>query len=419
MRTPLSLPAFLRGHKYLLLGLILGCFLCGSAGASDITVATIIVKGLDDIDREQLLRDLGIDEGYTYYPRLVSDIEKQGRRLSYLRYIDVRCQVIDGTAHLHLTVRMQKRIVIAPVITIGTDGDLSGGFNIQSRSLLHCRESWDIQAIAGGYTLIGMRMKEFKPWSDNLPGLNLELGLEDWSQPFWDPTQDIDERRKWALIGPSFRLPRAGRLLLLGGFESLETIPAVGYSEEGLDEYGLFKLSLRQPLLPNRLNLLASGKLRTPEGERGHLQGDVTLEAFYDLGRWNLEGRLKGGLVNAWAPVTSLYYMGSWDILHAYPCGERPAREFVSFRARGDIPFFSIPIKTRRNGPEADLVFSAFLLAEGANFRLNRTDDFESALDWGVGISAAIPIQPPMRISAGTIWGEDDESRQILMVENR
>jgi len=405
----------LAGRRDSLAALLLAALLLWPAvGAAQTRIATIIIRGLKHVERERLLEDLHVHEGDAYRAGLDRELEDRARRLPYLRALRARIQEGAVGVHLDLRVREASRVRFYPVFRVIEDGELAAGFDIESEALLGRDEIWRGTLMVGARTEARLALHDLRlapgPW---LPCLNYEFAIWDWDNAFLD----AETRKIWHLGGLSWRLPSAGRVRLLGGWESVETTPARGLDPLGEDAQPLYRATLRQPLASPDWVLSGWAELRAPEDFRDYARGEVRLDARRRQGRWILRARVATGFANNWNPVKDIFFLDSWRYLRGYPAGALPAREFHFLRLRADLPLFALPVRMNRFADAEDVVIGPYLLAEAARLRLDRGNPFTDAADYGLGLSAVIPGRVPMRLSGGVQWNRDGEATSIFLIE--
>ncbi len=248
-----------------------------------------------------------------------------------------------------------------------------------------------------------------------LPRLTLELGMSDYDDPF----RDSDITRWWSLAGPALPLPAAGRLTLLGGWERVDSKPARGLDPDGSEAQPLVRLEARQPLNGDALALAVETELRAPAGERGRARAEARLDGQRRLGRWQLEGRLTGGLVQHRSPRTEIVYLDAWRYLRGQAIGSLPAQEYQCLRLRADFRLHQFDVRFRRGSDPESVVFGPYFLLEGARFREYRAAASDAAGDWGLGLGALLPGRPRLRASLGLQWNDAGEPTTLFLLEER
>jgi len=383
--------------------------------AAEQRIATILIHGLRHIDRERLLDDLLLSEGGAYTNGLERRVERRARRLPYVRTLRVESRAGVRGMHLTLRVREASRLNLHPFFTVQEDGELGGGFHLESYTLLGLGERWLGTVMGGSRTEAHLAIREMNLGPAWLPDLAFDLGFYDWDDPFWKS----DVRRYWALAGPSFRLPGGGSVLVLGGFERISSNPPRGLDPGGEDDYALFRGIFRQPLRQDALELSLVTELWTREQERGFARGVLSLAGRRHQGRWDLEALAAAGLSTASSPTQGLQHLDSWRYLRAYELGSLPARDFHFLRLRADFRLIGMPVRLRRGAPESQLVYGLFVLAEGARLRLTRTDAYDAPFETGLGLSVSLPTRIASRASFGVIWDRDGNPKNIVLLEER
>lgn len=402
----------MRRPPLLSLGLLLLAALAArTAPAADLRVATILVQGLDRVERSQLLDDLRLHEGDGYAPEFERELERRGRRLPYLSSFRVESRSGNLGVHLTLRVKESRRLNIAPFLNTLDDGELDGGLRLDAAALVGLGELWEGRVLVGSYAEGRLGVRDL----GLLPGVSLaaEIGASDYDDPFLS----ADVSRRWGLVGPDLRLPGGGALGLRAGWERVDAEPAYGRDPDGSEAHVLSRLILRQPLLGEALELAVDAALRNPTDERGYARGVAALIARRGLGRWRLESRLAGGLASNDSPDTEIHRAAGWSILRAYEPGDFPAREFHAARVRADLTLFHLPIRLRRGAAPEPAALGPYFLLEAARFREYRARDFADATDWGLGVSMMLPARLPVRASLGLQWDEDGEAHSVFILE--
>ncbi|MBN2169939.1 MAG: hypothetical protein JW819_01305 [Candidatus Krumholzibacteriota bacterium] len=406
----------LAGRRASLVPLLFAALLLWPIGgaAAQTRIATIIIRGLQHVERERLLEDLHVHEGDTFHTGLDSELERRARHLPYLRAL--RAQIQEGATGVHLSLRVREasRVRFYPVFRVIEDGELAAGFDIESEALLGRDEIWRGTLMVGARTEARLALHDLRlaasPW---LPGLNYEFAVWDWDNAFLD----AETRKIWHLGGLSWRLPSAGRVRFLGGWESVQTTPPRGLDPLGEDAQPLYRATLRQPLGSPDWVLSAWTELRAPEATRDYALGAAQLDARRRQGKWILRALAASGFANNWNPVKDIFFIDSWRYLRGYPAGDLPAREFHFLRLRADLPLFALPVRMNRFTDAEDVIFGPYLLVEGARLRLDRSGSFTDAADYGCGLSAVIPGRVPMRLSGGVQWNRDGDATTIFLIE--
>ncbi len=376
-------------------------------------VVTIIIQGLQRIDRGQLLEDLALAEGDELGADFAVDLLRRGKMLPYLRSFSLESRMGDQGLHLTLMVREARRINFAPYAMVLDDGDLDGGLTMEGISILGRSERWLGRVLVGSYAEGSLLLRNLR-LAHGLPALDAEFGVSDYDDPFIESTIT----RWWGLAGPVFRLPGQGRLSLRVGGERLRhRKPQIRDFEETVSLL-LGRLELRQGLGVRGLRLLLDADLRKPADQRGYLRGVAFLEARRRPGRWRLEARLGAGLASHWSPETDIHHMAAWRYLRAYDPGDFPAREFQTGRLRAGVQVTRLPIQLRRGVRASWAEVGPYFLLESARFREYRVQDFTSAWDWGLGVSLLLPTRNPLRASFGAQWDEDGERRTVFILED-
>jgi len=375
-------------------------------------VVTILVQGLERLEREELLSALEIAEGGPYTEGLELRLEQRARSLPALRSLRVESRRGEQGVHLILRVREAPPLRIAPYVTVIDDGDLDGGLSLEGAAPLGRGEHWRGLLLVGSLAQGSLRVDELRS-AGPLPRLSLELGISDYDDPF----RDSQLTRWWSLAGPRFALPAAGRLTLLGGWERLDSEPARGSDPDGSEAQPLCRLELRQPLRGEGLVLSGESELRLPTDARGRARGEARLDARRRQGRWGLEARLAGGLAEARSPATESFYLDAWRYLRGQAIGSLPAREFHALRLRADFRLHQLEVGLRRNSAPEPVVFGPYFLLEGARFREYRAAAFAEAGDWGLGLGAILPGRPRLRASLGLQWNDAGEPTTLFLLE--
>ncbi len=382
------------------------------AASAEGTISTILVAGLKHVDREVLLDDLGIHEGDTVGDNLARRLRSRARELSYISGFEIDVQELTDGLHLNLRVRERPRFQLMPLIGTLDDGDLVGGMRLRSFSLFRRGESWDAILLAGSMADLSLQMNGlplFGPFS-----LAMDLRFQDWESPFLEA-----EHRNWHyLFGLRTRLPSAGRLTLLGGYETQSTRPYRGIPEnEGEDQQLLFTGQLRQPLGIAGLAVIARGALRSLADFDSYFWGEAGLDQRIRPGRWRFHTRLLGGGASWQSTAFATPFLSSWDWFHAYEAGELQTREFGFASWRGDLRLFGLPMRMSRRGPEVQAPVSVFFLAAAARHRMVSSDEWSYAGEGGMGISLIVP-EYDMRISAGGFVTREEEFRFLFILED-
>ncbi len=397
-------------------------FLCASIVAAQaaltppagLRVVTVLVQGLDRISRAQLLADLELAEGGPYAAGLERRLEARGRTLPYLRSLRVESRTGSQGMHLTLRVREASPLRLAPVVTVLDDGELDGGLALEGAAPLGRNERWRGRILVGPYAEGSLRVDALQ-LAPPLPDLTIEVGVSDYDDPF----RASEVTRWWSLAGPTLALPAAGRLTLLGGWERVDTAPARGLDPDGSEAQPLFRLEAAQPLAGEALALGLEAELRSPSAERGRARAEAWLDGRRRQGRWLLESRLAGGLVQHRSPLTEIAYMDAWRYLRGHASGSLPAREFQLLRLRADFRLHQFEVRLRRGSDPDPVVFGPYFLLEGARFREYRAAAFDEAGDWGLGLSAWLPGRPRLRASLGLQWNDAGEPTTLFLLEER
>lgn len=375
-------------------------------------VATILVQGLQRIERDQLLQDLRLQEGDALGADFEGVLVRRARQLSYLSSLRIESREGDRGLHLTLRVRESQRLVFAPTLLTLDDGELDGGLRVDASALLGRAEHWQGRILVGTYAEGVLALRNLRLVS-GLPTFTGEIGVSDYDNPFIQG----NVTRWWGLGGPSFRLPAGGQLDLRIGWERMDSDPALGRDPDGSEAHVLSHLDWIQPLGSARLSL--GTELRNPTDERGYGRGQLALDAWRIQGRWRLEGRLAAGLANHWSPAVEIHQMAAWSYLRAYDPEEFPTREFHFARLRGDLALFHLPIRLRRGAQAERAALGPYFLLEGARFREYRHHDFKDMGDWGLGLSLLLPLRQPLRASFGLQWDDRGVARSIFILEER
>ena len=398
----------------LLLATVAPSVLGAAAAAPNTRVATILVRGLQRVDRERLLADLELSEGGPYAPGLEQRVERRATDLPYLRSLQVESRPGTQGVHLLLKVREARVFRVAPTVFTLDDGDLDGGLRLTGIAPLGRGESWEGLVFVGSFTEASLRMDGLRLGA-RLPRLHLEFGVSDYDDPF----RLSQVTRWWSLAGPGFRLPGGAGLVLLGGWERMDSAPPVGRDPDGSEAHGLFRLALEQPLPGPELALSIEAELRSPTDERGYAHGVAALSGEGQLGRWVLQGRVAGGMAQHRSPVSEIYFMDAWRWLHLPERGKLPAREFQFARFRADLPLLGLPVRLRRGAPPETVRLGPYVLLEAARFREYRRAGADGAGDWGLGLGALLPGRPGLRASLGVQWSDAGEPRTLFLLEER
>ncbi len=382
--------------------------------AAEDRVATIMIYGLRNIERGRLLEDLSLAEGDAYDDDLIGKLRYRAKHLAYLKVFHATVENGIQGAHLTLSVREASRLRFAPFFSVQDDGDLGGGFLIESDALLRKNELWRGRIVGGGRTEASLDLTELRGGAAWLPAFNMSIGIMDWDHPFWQS----DVRRRWFLAGPSFRLPGEGHLLLLFGYEFTESEPPVGIDPLGDDDHGLLRARWRQPLFASDTRIELETELRTRQEQHSFGRGVLSLHSARRQGRWHFTGQAASGMASDRSPASAIDYMDSWRYLRAYDPSTLPARRFHFFRLRGDLRLTRMGIRLKRGGPEEHMIYSFYLMAEGALSKARAEDPFTSSSDYGFGIGIQLPSRTPTRASVGIQWNDDGESVGIFLLEN-
>jgi len=379
---------------------------------AELRVVTILIQGLERIEREELLAALDLAEGGLYAEGLEARLEARARSLPYLRSLRVESRRGEQGLHLTLRVREASALRVAPYLTVLDDGDLDGGLTLAGAAPLGRGESWRGLLLVGPLAMGSLRIDEFR-LAGPLPRLSVELGVSDYDDPF----RDSNLTRWWSLAGPRFALPADGQLTLLGGWERLDSDPARGRDPDGSEAQSLCRLEWRQPLRGEALVLAGESELRLPADERGRGRGEARLAAYRRQGRWGLEARLAGGLAQTRCPSSELFFVDAWRFLRGQTIGSLPAREFQALRLRADFRLHQLEVRLRRNSDPEAVVFGPYFLLEGARFREYRAAAFAEAGDWGLGLGAVLPGRPRLRASVGLQWNDAGEPTTLFLLE--
>jgi hypothetical protein len=405
-------PRFHLAWLLLLLGLISS--LTPSTAAAGERVATILIQGLQRIDRAQLLEDLALAEGDELGENYVAELEARGGLLPYLRSFRVESRLGQRGLHLTLKVREARRINFAPYAMVLDDGDLDGGLIMEGLSILGRSERWLGRVLVGSYAEGSLVLRDLR-LARGLPSLDAEIGVSDYDDPFIESTVT----RWWGLAGPVFHLPGRGRLSLRVGGERVRDRQSDSLTPEATVSHLLSRLELQQELGGRGLLLLLDAELRNPGDRRGHARGVAALMGRRKLGRWRLESKLSAGLASHWSPVTDIHHLAAWRYLRAYEPGDFPAREFQAGRLRVGFQVARLPIRMRRGARASRAELGPYFILDAARFREYRHQDFASAWDWGLGLSLLLPTRNPLRASFGAQWDEEGNRRTVFLLEER
>ena len=380
--------------------------------SADEVVSTILISGLKHVDREILLSDLSIHEGDRVGDNLARRLRSRAHELSYLSGFKVDTQSLADGAHLSLRVRERPRFQLQPLIGTLDDGDLVGGMRLRSFSLLRRGESWDATVLTGSMAVLRLRMSGL-PIAGPI-SLAIDFELKDWESPFLGA-----EQRNWHyLAGLQARLPRAGRLTLLGGWETQSTRPARGLpNNEGEDSQALFTGRLRQPTGLAGIALVARGEMRIPESTDQYLWGEAGIDQLIRPGRWRFHTRLLHGGASWKSPAFARPFLSSWDWFHAYDPDQLETRAFSFTTLRGDLRIFHIPIKMKRRGPELAAPVTVFFHVSAARHRMDPAADWSFAGEGGMGIALQVP-QYDLRVSMGGFITREEEFKFVMILED-
>ncbi len=385
-----------------------------SAASAGDRVATILIQGLQRIDRAQLLEDLVLAEGDELGEHFQVELERRGGMLPYLSSFRVESRQGQRGIHLTLRVREARRVNFAPYAMVLDDGDLDGGLIMEGLSILGRSERWLARVLVGSYAEGSLVLRDLH-LVGGLPSLDAEVGVSDYDNPFIESTVT----RWWGLAGPVFHLPGRGRLSLRVGSERVRIRLPEFMIPETTSSQMLSRLELRQELGSRDLVLLLDTELRNPVDERGFAKGIASLQGRRRLGRWRLESGLSVGLASHSSPVTDIHHMSAWRYLRAYDPINFPAREFQAGRLRVGFQVAQLPIRLRRGAKASRAEIGPYFILDAARFREYRHLDFASASDWGLGVSLLLPTRNPLRASFGAQWDEDGNRRTVFILEDR
>jgi len=382
-----------------------------AAPAEGEIIATILVRGLEHVDRELLLRELGIREGDPCPPNLQERLENRARRLPYLLSFRAETSLYADGVHVIIQLRERRQLSLFPRIGLLDDGDLVGGFRLEGYSLLGRGETWDLDLMTGAATDLGLTLRGVSLPARWLPKLFLQARFSDWEDPFLASAL----RRGSLLAGLELPLPAGGELLLGGGREFAESDPPVGHDPLGEDSHALFRGRLRQPL-PAGLSLRGEATLRAPEDRRGYGWGQGGLESRHQAGRWTFRALAQAGAVSSNSPMLGSVHLSSWKWLHAYEAGTLRAGNWQHFRLRADLLLIHVPLRMSRRGPTDLSPLTAFVLAEHARYRPGWSDPFGEAGDLGLGLSLR-PPQSRQTLSVGAFLDREGEMTWQFLLE--
>jgi len=379
---------------------------------ADEVVSTILIHGLRHVDRRLLLNDLGLHEGDRVAEGLARRLKSRAEELHYLRDFEVDLLSLEDGLHLTLRVHERPRFRLMPLIGTLADGDLVGGMRMRSYSLMRRGESWDATLLAGSMAIVDLEMSGLEiagPLS-----LALDLRFEDWESPFLA----ADQRDWHYLAGLGLRLPRAGRLTLLGGVEHQSTRPYRGLPEnEGEDRQALFTGRLRQPTGLAGIALVARGALRKPVGGEPYYWGEAGLDQVIRPGRWRFRARLLQGGASWGSPAFARPFLSDWSWFHAYEAGALETRSFLFAGLRGDLGLFGLPMKMARRGPEVSAPVSAFFLLSAARHSLDAGAGHSYAGEGGLGFALRIP-EYDLRLSLGGFVTREEAFKFEILLED-
>ena len=379
-------------------------------------VSTILVQGLRNVEREVLLADLGIHEGQECPEDVVPLLKERGRGLPYLQSLEVSLHRSRQGVHLTLLCRETRAIRFQPILQALEDGELTGGFLLGTYSLLGHNENIDFRILAGSRGEVGIRMKNFRILRDpRLPLLLFDYRYRDWEDPFLQ----AGIRSIRILGGASRNFPGLGRIEFSGGWERIESSPAVGLeSLNGKDEHALYRLKLSSTELAFGIKGRLNSELRVPLEHASYSRAEALLEKTSKWGAWNLRFRLRGGLASKNSPALGIFHLSSWKYFHAYEPASLPSQQFWGLSARSTIHLTDLPIRFQRRGAGIDSPLDLFLESRFMRRRSSCLLPWEFAMEAGLGLRLTLPTGQMVSLASYLHHGGEDLRFLILLEDS-